>query len=148
MQIETTRFGRIDVPDEAVIHFPRGLYGLDGTRHYCLLRHDERGYFHWLQAADAPAVAMVVTDPFLHFPTYQVDISDQANDLLQARAATDVTIYTSISVAADGQAVFANLLGPLVINPATRLGLQLIQDSSRYTTRHRLDLRRPVEEAA
>ena len=148
MQIETAHFGRVEIADEALIHFPRGLYGIEGTRDYCLLPHDSRGHFQWLQATDAPAIAMVVTDPFLHFPAYEVEISDEACDLLQATSSADVTIYTSITVAADRTGIFANLLGPIAINHGARRGMQLIQDAARYTTRHRIGAPLAAEAAA
>lgn len=138
MQIETTRFGRIDVPDEALIRFPRGLYGMTEQRDFCLLQHDEPGLFSWLQAARAPAIAMVVTSPFSYFPTYEVVIPDEAAELLQASASTDVAVYTSITVAPDRQEIYTNLLGPLLINHRARVGMQLILDSDQYSTRHRI----------
>ena len=45
------------------------------------------------------------------------------------------TIYCTLSVAADGL-ITANLLGPLVVNPATRRGRQLVLTDSGYSTRH------------
>jgi len=148
MQIDTTRFGRIEITEDDVIHFPRGLYGLEGTRHYCLLKHDEGGWFYWLQAVDAPSVAMVVTDPCLFFPEYEVPIPDPVAEMLQVRAAGDVAVYTSITVAGGERSISANLLGPIVINASACLGLQLILDGARYTTQHRIVPNRPVEEAA
>jgi flagellar assembly factor FliW len=148
MLINTTRFGEIEVAEEARIHFPRGLYGLTGTHDYCLLKHDDGGLFHWLQSTEEPAVAMVVTDPFRFFPGYEVEIPGPAADLLRAKSITDVAIYTTITVAEDGRNISANLLGPLIINRAARLGLQLIQDGSRYTARHPIINSERVEEAA
>jgi flagellar assembly factor FliW len=142
-RIETTRFGLVEVSEEAIIRFPRGLYGLEEARAYCLLSHDERGLFQWLQAADAPAIAMLVTDPFLFFPAYEIEIPDPAAEFLQAGAPSDVTIYTPITVSTDRQEFYANLLGPLVIHRRAGLGLQLIQDATRYSTRHRIGSREP-----
>jgi flagellar assembly factor FliW len=145
MQIETTRFGPIEVADDTIISFPRGLYGLDRARSYCLLAREDQGCFHWLQAADAPPIAMVVTDPFSFFPDYQVEIPDTAAELLQAADSSDVSIYTTLTIAAEEDRVYTNLLGPLVINHRTGLGLQVIQDAARYQTRHLLPVvrRRP-----
>jgi flagellar assembly factor FliW len=67
-----------------------------------------------------------------------VQIPDAATELLQANAPTDVSIYTTITVAEDRSGIYANLLGPLVINQTTRIGVQLVQDSTRYNTRHRI----------
>jgi flagellar assembly factor FliW len=153
MTIETRPFGRIEAPDETVIEFPGGLYGLEGSRRYCLLPHGDSPGFFWLLSMDTPAIAMVVTDPFPFFPEYEVAISDSDARILEATAASEVTIYTSVSVtrgdasAAAGtrapslaggpdSQVTTNLLGPLAINHAARRGLQLILDGARYTTRH------------
>lgn len=138
MQIETTRFGRIEIAETAVIEFPRRLYGLDAAGSYCLLAYDEAGCFHWLQATDAPTIAMVVTDPFQFFPDYQIEIPDAAADLLQASAASDIAVYTILTIAAEERRVTTNLLGPIAINHQARVGLQLIQNENRYTTRHPL----------
>lgn len=148
MVINTTRFGQIEIAEEARIHFPRGLYGLTGTHEYCLLKHDDGGVFQWLQSTDAPAIAMLVADPFRFFPSYEVEIANQAADLLRAQAITDVAIYTTITVGEDGRSITTNLLGPIVINPNARLGMQLVQDGSRYTARHPILQNERVEEAA
>ena len=138
MTIETRPFGRIDIADEAVIDFPRGLFGLEDTRRYCLLPHGESEGFFWLLSVDTPTIAMVVTDPFRFFPEYEVVIPDHEADMLGASAADHVAIYTSVTVARDSDQVTTNLLGPRAINHDARRGLQLVQDGSQYTTRHPL----------
>ena len=138
MRIESTRWGEIEVPEESVIHFPRGLYGLDGGQYYCLLEHGEASCFLWLQAVDSPAVAMIVTDPLLHFPEYEVTIPDPAAALLQAEAPADLALYSTVTVAPEGSPIYTNLLGPLIINPIARRGMQLILDGSPYKTRHEI----------
>ncbi len=137
-RIETTRFGQLEIAEDAIIRFPRPLYGLEEARAYCLLAHDERGCFQWLQAADAPSIAMLVTDPFLFFSDYEIEIPDSAAGFLQAEAVSDVSIYTPITVSADRGEIYANLLGPVVINRRRGIGMQIIQDAARYSTRHRV----------
>ena len=136
MQIDNTRFGRIEVADRDVIRFPQGLYGLEQAHSYCLVPHDERGRFLWLQSVDVPAIAMVVTDPFLFFRSYEVEIPDSAVELLQAASDSELTLYTSITISPDHQHVYTNLLGPIVIHHGASLGMQVVQDASRYCTRH------------
>jgi flagellar assembly factor FliW len=46
-----------------------------------------------------------------------------------------MTIYCTLTVGGDGL-ITANLLGPLVINPRTRRGRQLVLTESGYSTRH------------
>jgi flagellar assembly factor FliW len=135
-QITTTRFGRIEIAEESLLQFPRGLYGLEERRSFCLLRHDEAGCFHWLQSTDEPGLAMLVTDPFQFFRTYEVEIADPIAALLQVDAAANVTTYVTVTLARTTRQLQANLLGPLVINHRSRLGAQVILDGTRYTTRH------------
>ena len=40
--IESTRFGALEIPDDAVLEFPDGLIGLGGTR-YALIARDGGG---------------------------------------------------------------------------------------------------------
>ena len=140
MQIDTTRFGPIEIDERALIRFPRGLYGLEDTHTYCLLKHGSLGCFQWLQAAGAPAIALVVTNPFQFFPNYQVEIPDPAAELLQATKGTDIAIYTTLTIVSAERRVYTNLLGPIAINHDAGLGLQIIQDATLYQTRHELPL--------
>src|SRR5262249_10544535 len=136
MQIETTRFGRLEVTEESIIQFPRGLYGLEKTRAYCLLAHDEAGCFRWLQSLEEPALAMLVTDPFQFFPEYEIEIADPSAELLQVTPPAEVATYVPVTLADGDRGLHANLLGPLVINHRAGLGIQVILDTARYTTRH------------
>jgi flagellar assembly factor FliW len=145
MVIETTRFGEIEVSDGDIIHFPRGLYGLNGTRDYCLVPHGD-GSIHWLQAADKPALAMPLLDPFLAFSCYEVEIPDPVAAALEIEDSTDVTVLTSVAVDPDKKTVYTNLLGPLVINRRKGLGVQLVIDGNRYSARQCINA--PLEASA
>lgn len=146
IEFDTTRFGRLRLPGDAVIRFPQALYGLEGRHAYCLLEHDRLGGFYWLQSIDDPATALIVTDPFLYYPEYEVEIPDDAAEGLKARTSSDVTVYTTVSLSDDRQGVHTNLLGPLVINHETKMGLQVVQQGDRYTCRHPLGRLAPEPE--
>lgn len=144
-EFDTTRFGRLSLAEEAVIHFPVALYGLEDRHEFCLLEHDDLSGFYWLQSLEDPAVALIVADPFRYMPEYEVEIPDSHTELLKAKAPSDLTIYTTISMAPDHSQVSTNLLGPLAINHEERVGTQIIQHGSNYTCRHILATRQPTE---
>src|SRR5436305_2149457 len=73
--IDSTRFGTLEISDEAVVDFPNGLIGLGGTR-YTLLVREESAPFLWLHSIDDASLALPVTNPALFFPDYEVEISD------------------------------------------------------------------------
>ena len=59
MQIDSTRFGTLEVRDDTVLTFPDGLIGLPGQR-YALVAQSERTPFYWLHSVDHPDVAVPV----------------------------------------------------------------------------------------
>lgn len=136
IELDTTRFGRLHLPKDAVLHFPQGLYGLEGKHDYCLLEHDDLAGFYWLQSVDSPEVALIVVDPFRYLPEYEVEILDATAELLKVQDPSELTLYTTVSVASDHSQVSTNLLGPIAINHEERIGAQVIQDGSSYTCRH------------
>ena len=49
MQLETTRFGTIEVDETRAIHFPKGLLGFSRFKDYVLIEPNDDGYF-WSRA--------------------------------------------------------------------------------------------------
>ena len=111
--VDTSRFGAVDVADDAVLEFPAGLIGLGGAR-YALIPHGEESPFQWLQSLDDPELALPVTDPFAFFGDYGVDLSDDDTEKLGAASAEDVRVLVTVS--ASGDAVTANLKAPIVVH--------------------------------
>ena len=48
MTVNSSRFGELEVPSEAVLDFPEGMIGVGGT-HFALVSREENGAFKWLQ---------------------------------------------------------------------------------------------------
>ena len=69
MQIQSTRFGAIEIAEDAVIEFAEGIIGLPGNRYALIVQH-EGSSFYWLHSVDDPSVALPVTQPWQFFPTY------------------------------------------------------------------------------
>ena len=75
LTFDSSRFGRLEVDADAVIEFPAGLIGLGGSR-YALVATEPDAPFAWLHSVDDPDVALPVTNPWLHYGDYQVELSD------------------------------------------------------------------------
>jgi flagellar assembly factor FliW len=144
MWIDTARFGRLRVPDKSILRFPLELYGLSHSDEMVLLDPQGMAPFRWLQSLGSPTVSVVVVEPFLLFPDYEVEVPTPMVDLLQAKEAQDLAVYATVTIAPKQNEVYANLLGPLIINHAAQVGAQVIQDGHRYQVRHAFALR-PLE---
>jgi len=136
MNLETTRFGTVEIADDRVITFPTGLLGFSSYTSFVLLQPDEQGVFFWLQSTEAPDLAFVVTDPALWMPDFQANIrKDQMEELGMAKL-EDAQVLVIVNKRDD--LLTANLQGPLVVNVEGRTGMQLVLAEKRWNTRHEL----------
>ena len=120
----------------ATLAFPDGLVGCQDWKNFVLLTEDEEDLpVACLQSLDQPLVRLLVTDPRLIDATYTVPLSDDDRASLDVGPAEDTALYCTLTIGADGF-ITANLLGPLVINPHTRRGRQLVLTDSGYSARH------------
>ena len=136
MNITSTRFGALNVPDEAVLSFPSGLLGFPEWTRYVILDHDTDVPFKWLHCAEEASLAFVVIDPALFNANYQVTISPEARDEVEGSGTDELGLAVILTVPSDDpSAVTANLRGPLLMNLRTRLCKQLVL-SEDYPTRY------------
>jgi len=136
MNVETTRFGVVDVDENRIITFPTGLLGFSNFTRYALLQPDEDAAFFWLQCIDAPELAFVVTDPSLWVRDYQVPIRREQMDELALDKLENAQVFVILNK--HGRTLTGNLQGPLVINIVTRNAMQLVLADKRWTTRHEI----------
>jgi flagellar assembly factor FliW len=136
MEVKTTRFGVISIPDDRVITFPKGLLGFGSQRKYCLLEPGADSAFFWLQSVDEPSLAFVVTDPSLFFKEYTVPIKPEQMVELKLGKLEDAQVFVIVNKV--DESLTGNLQGPLVINTVTREGEQVVLADRRWTTRHTL----------
>jgi len=135
--VETTRFGPVEVETGLTLTLPDGLIGFEDCRRYAVLCHDDRSPFRWLQCLDDGAVAFPVMEAQLILPGYQPTIRPCDLAELGLDEDAEVLVLAIVTVPrGNPRAMTANLLGPVVVNPKTRVGKQVIlEDEDRYTTR-------------
>lgn len=147
MEVATTRFGTVEIAEDRVITFPRGLLGFQQQRRYCLLQPNDDACFFWLQCVDEPGLAFVVADPAQFFPDFSVPIRPEQMEDLRLKSLDDSQVFVIVNKV--GTALTGNLQGPLVINTLERLGEQMVLAEKKWTTRHELlRLERPVHAAS
>ena len=136
MNVASTRFGRLNVPDEALLTFPSGLLGFPEWTRYVMLDHDTDAPFKWLHCAEEGSLAFVIIDPALFNPNYQVTIVPEARLEVDGNETDELSLVVILTIPSDDPtAVTANLRGPLLMNPRTRLCKQLVL-SEEYPTRY------------
>jgi flagellar assembly factor FliW len=146
MVVETARFGRVEVDEKAVIRIPRGLIGFEQATEFCLLDHCPACSFRWLQCTATPSLSFVVIDPSAFFPDYAVDVSETEARYLGLDGASAPLVLALVTIDRQAAAATANLAAPIVVNPRTLVGMQIVLDAENYTTKH--ELVHPVDAGA
>ena len=131
MQLETTRFGAIDVPENAVITFTQPILGFQEHRRFVLLPGP--GHFlKWLQSTDSGELAFILMDPRSVVSDYAIKLTVHDLTELGASDATEIEVYTLVVVPRDPAKVRTNLKAPIVLNPKQRLAKQIVLENSDY----------------
>jgi flagellar assembly factor FliW len=112
--LDSTRFGTLEVAEDAVIEFPCGLIGLPSTR-YALLAASEDAAFLWLHSMDDPDLAIPVTNPFRFFDTYEVELSDEEAARIGITDADDTSVFVTVRAAGTLEEFSANLRAPILV---------------------------------
>jgi len=133
MKINSSRFGEIEVDDQRVMTFPKGLLGFPDYQRFVLIEAGQDRYFWWLQSVDKPDLAFIVTDPMLFIPTYKVPVRLDQISQLGLNTVEDAQVLVIVNKR--GETLTGNLQGPLVVSAAERMGEQLVLSDRRFTTR-------------
>src|SRR3954454_1652916 len=124
--LKSTRFGDVELSDDAIVEFPNGLIGLRGTR-YALVPHGPDGTFVWLHSMEDPDLALPVTRPWNFFADYEVELSDSEAERIGVTDPTDADAYVTVRAAGSARASAATLRAPIVI--AAGRGFQVINEA-------------------
>ena len=142
--IESTRFGALDIPDDAVIEFPNGLIGLGGSR-YTLIAREESAPFLWLHSIDDPSLAIPVANPWQFFASFEVEISDSEAQRIGITDPGQAEVLVTVRAGESIEDFRANLRAPILI--AGGRGHQVINEAKDTSVRAPLFAEVPAPEA-
>ena len=114
LNFESSRFGSLEIDGDAVIEFPAGLIGLGGAQ-YALVATDPAAPFAWLHSIDDPDVALPVTNPWLHYGDYSVELSDADTERIGAEDPSHVDVWVTVRAAGELSDFSCNLRAPIVV---------------------------------
>lgn len=122
-----------------MIRFPQGIVGFGGPRRFRLTPWGGDGSpFSLLSSIDEPDLAFVVVPPAVFFADYEPEISDADVEALDLAGPEDALLLVIVTVPDTVRDATANLLGPLVVNTATNVGIQAVLAPERWPARRPL----------
>ncbi|MCR4399678.1 MAG: flagellar assembly protein FliW [Syntrophomonadaceae bacterium] len=142
MRFTSAHFGEVEVDESQVVEFPAGIPGLEEERRFAIFPVAEGKPFFYLHSLANPHLCLVVAEPFTFFPDYEVDVPPEVLQGLGVEegqeAQAPLAVFVILTISGSLREATANLLGPVIVNTATRRGLQYVPPQSPYTTKHRL----------
>lgn len=118
------------------IHFAAGLPGFPNARTYALAPWgSDDSPFMMMSAVDDVDVGFVVVTPWVFYPDYEFELDASTAERLGVIDPEDVVVVCVVTLADRAEDATVNLLGPIVINRATREACQAVLPSSGYEVR-------------
>jgi flagellar assembly factor FliW len=130
MQVDTTRFGKIEIAEKELIIFPWGIPGFEELKSYVLLEY-KNGPFQWLQSVEEPAVAFVVCAPDFLGMTYSAP--EAKKKLINLERDEDLVVLNIVSFNREQGAIRFHVKSPLLFNVAARIGYQWTMEADELT---------------
>ena len=135
MLVASTRLGDLDIDETTVLDFPDGLLGFGESRRFALVDTHDTGVYFWLQSLDDSGLAFLTVAPWAFFPDYEPVLPEADRLALGLEDVSDALVLCLLTVDRASTTITANLLGPLVINGATKVGRQVVLTDSGHSTR-------------
>ncbi|MDD3239114.1 MAG: flagellar assembly protein FliW [Lachnospira sp.] len=140
MQVETKWFGTVDIEDEKILTFEKGIIGFEDFKKYTILFDSDDGNdaaIMWLQSMEEPSLALPVVKPENIFSEYDPVVEDEiiknlGSDIQNA----NLLVLCTLTVPSDLTKMTCNLKAPVIINADTLKGVQLIADNDDYQVRY------------
>lgn len=134
-----TDYGTVDYAEEDLLIFPDGIFGFSHLTRYLLLRMKESDDSILLMlSVEESHVVFVLINPFFLYPDYSPELAGEELSFLEVSDSEELSYYAICVVQNDYLENTVNLKCPLVINPITRKGMQVILKSPQYKYRHKL----------
>ena len=128
--VESQQFGRLEYNTDAEIEFPQGLPGFELEHRFVLLEPEPLKPLLFLQSAAAPELCFATLPVAAIHPDYEMQLSAEDHKTL---GNTESLLALAIVCNGEGGSLTANLLAPVAINLASRVGVQAVRSDTVYS---------------
>lgn len=137
MKVNTRDFGPVNIEPNDIFEFPEGIYGFEEEKKFALFtKVFEDVPFLYLQSMDNIVPCFLVFEPSDLYHDYKPSLSDE--DLKACNVESpDELVFLVIANIPDSLADMSiNIKSPLVLNPKTNKGRQVILQNADYSVRY------------
>jgi flagellar assembly factor FliW len=117
------------------VTFPDGIPGFESCRNWVVMAAEEATPLRRLHALDGADASFLAIDPRAVLDNYRCDLSAADRRRLGA-GESDPLLWLAIVMMEPSGALTVNLRAPIVINPKTMTGQQVLPHNCLYPLRH------------
>lgn len=143
MLVQTRCFGEIDLEEDKILSFDRGIMGFEGCKKFTILYDNEeeeagkeRNPISWLQSLDEPGLALPIVTPLYVKPDYNPRVEDELLQHIGELTEENLIIFLTLNVPSQIENMTVNLMAPIVINADTKRGTQIIVENDDYPIKY------------
>jgi len=123
-----SRMGKIELDEQRVIYFPKGLIGFADQKEFTLIQMQEGSPFLILQSIHEARLGLLVADPFSFIQDYEVKLGSAEQKILRLESIRQVAVLVTVNIPKERpERTALNLNGPILVNYKARIGLQVPQ---------------------
>ena len=139
MNINTTRFGELEILDDSIFEFVCPILGYEDEAQFALIEHNQDSNFKWLQSTKTPGLAFVVTIAGLFDIDYSFELPEVTQDELEIQTAEDILAFNLVVIPHENpRNSTINLLAPIIINITNKKAGQIVLSGSNFSVSHPL----------
>lgn len=131
----THHLGQVEYGEESVVEFPEGIPAFPAATRFILIEPPELTPLIYLQCLSNPSLCFLTIPADCLVPDYKLCVPEEE---LAALGGGEDYLRLAILTILEGNPPSANLMAPVVINRASRLGRQMIQTAGDYSFTHPL----------
>lgn len=139
MIIQTNYYGDIEYQKEDLFFFPDGLFGFPTLNYFLpLCMNEEDDALLLLQSTEQPEIAFVTINPVFLCADYLPALTEEELSYLEVSSYEELSYFSICVLKNPYSESTVNLKCPIVINPVTHKGLQIIMENTSYEYRQKL----------
>lgn len=139
MAIDSGKFGTVQFGENQVITFKQGILGFCDYHRYILLSRPETAPLSVLQCVDQPELAFLVAAPANPINGLNLGRLNATLQELKARSPEDLQMFVTFTIPPGRPTeATANFSSPILINPRTKLGKQLLLESQKNSRQQQI----------
>lgn len=129
---------KLKVKPEHILDFPQGLIGFCSAKRFVLIDEPSSERFLWLTSVDQPDLSFLVVRAEEVISNYEPAVEKADLEFLGLKSIEDAEVFNIVTLPHRLEGATVNLQSPVLINPKTRLGKQIVLEHGRYPIQHPL----------